>query len=299
MAKDMDKYFSETENWFLNQPTEIIDTCLVCGSTMHKQFNKGNEDIVICENCKFVWRKNQAPQAILNEFYNRSKAMLTWAEIKKTPDEELRQEEKYRAIWDYIYHNNIESVLDVGCGDGYFLCRINSNIKKCGIDPSHDYATEKGFPLYRSYEQFAESLHGSMKFDMITMFGVLEHLKHPNTDIKLYYQHLKPNGVLCIIVPNVESLIVKVLGTSTSTFCPQHLSYFSEDTLNELMFKHGFTPELTYTIEPEAQPIIRWMKGFHPYRDLGIQLTDPDINDRSILEAGRGYKIVAFYRKQK
>jgi 2-polyprenyl-3-methyl-5-hydroxy-6-metoxy-1,4-benzoquinol methylase len=297
----MEAYFNEVENWFFDRPVELIDTCIICGCTMHKHFDDNmlyGKDIVKCCECGFVWRKNQAPIEVLNEFYSNSKAIKTWADLKKTEDETFRQEEKYRHIWDYIYHNEIGSILDVGCGDGYFLRRIVSNCKKVGIDPSYEYAVEQGFPLYRSYERFNNSVHSAIKFEMMTMFGVLEHLKDPVAEINRYHKHLKPNGMMCIIVPNVESLIVKVAGTSAATFCPQHLWYYDEKSLNRLMTKQGFTPELAYTIEPETQPVLRWMKGFHPYCDLGIELTDPDINDRSIIEANRGYKLVGFFRKK-
>jgi 2-polyprenyl-3-methyl-5-hydroxy-6-metoxy-1,4-benzoquinol methylase len=301
MSKYMDDYFLEVDRWFMNQPTELKDTCIVCGCTMHKHFDDNmlfGKDIVKCGECGFVWRKNQPTQEVLNEFYASSKAMKSWSDLKKTPDESFRQEEKYRHIWDYIYHNEVKSILDVGCGDGSFLRRIMSDCRKVGIDPSYEYApAECGFPLYRSYERFQNSLHSAVKFEMVTMFGVLEHFKDPVAEIKRYYKHLKPNGIMCIIVPNVESLIVKTVGTVAATFCPQHLSYFSINTIEILLKKLGVDVELYYTIEPETQQVLRWLNGFHPYCDLGIELTHPDINDKTIIEANRGYKLVVFGRK--
>jgi hypothetical protein len=133
---------------------------------------------------------------------------------------------------------------------------------------------------------------------MITMFGVLEHLKNPKKEIQNYSSFLKENGFLCFIVPNVKSLVVETLKDACSTFCPQHLWYFDPLSLSNLLSSENFMIESYLTLEPEVQPILKKIKGFDPYQDIGFDLTDKDITSENIYKSGKGYKICAFFKRR-
>jgi 2-polyprenyl-3-methyl-5-hydroxy-6-metoxy-1,4-benzoquinol methylase len=240
----------------------------------------------------------QYTQEALNAFYEESEAMEDWSQIKDTAHEDQRQGAKFVNVWRYIHDNNIRSVLDVGCGNGFFLNHVKLGLERVGIEPSETARQKCEYPVYRDNNEFEESLHSALRFDMLTFFGVLEHVKDPIELLKGYSQYLKSDGRIGIIVPNVDSLLVQTLGHEAATFCPQHLWYFNIKTLNKLMAKAGFEPDEYLTVEPETQPILKKLRGFKPYDDIGITLTDQDINDMSILANKKGYKITAFYRRK-
>ena len=72
-------------------------------------------------------------------------------------------------------------VLDVGCGGGIFLSKLNKNFKKYGIDL--DKSSIKFAKKNFKYEFRAESLENDSfkknSFDLIIFRGVIEHLYNP------------------------------------------------------------------------------------------------------------------------
>jgi 2-polyprenyl-3-methyl-5-hydroxy-6-metoxy-1,4-benzoquinol methylase len=309
----MEQYFNDNTNWFKGKEREVISNCIICNTDMVSKdsFTDKSCDTIKCSKCGFTWQWYQPTQKTLNEFYKSSKPMELWTDIKKSTKETIRQGEKFSFIWDFIYHAGVKSVLDVGCGNGVFLDRLDSNIKRVGIEPNQNSYGKKPYKVYESYQHFVLSLPATdniinidrsdneYQYDMITMFGVLEHLKDPISEVKRYIKFLKKDGYFVVIVPNIDSLIVKTLGNHTSTFCPQHLWYYNASTLSGLLYKCGLDIDHYSTIEPETQPILRHLRGFNAYSDIGIQLTDRDINDDSIIDNALGYKIIGFFKKGK
>ena len=69
----------------------------------------------------------------------------------------------------------------------------------------------------------------NFKFDLITFWGVLEHLINPLTELKNAEKILETNGKILILVPNYNSKARKILGASTPTLNPrEHLHFFSQ-----------------------------------------------------------------------
>lgn len=96
------------------------------------------------------------------------------------------------------------SVLDVGCGDGYFIGNLPSSIPiRVGIDKSSQaIAFARAFhPDCTFYNQDAEFIVG--KFDIVTAIEVIEHIR----EVDLYsffntlYDRLNDNGRVIISVP--------------------------------------------------------------------------------------------------
>lgn len=287
------KFFKDNTEWFKAANIEHVGVCMICG----KGYDNSSEDhISVCSSCGFTWRISQPTQEVLDEFYADSNPVKQWAEIKSTLFESERQKDKFNFFFDYA--NRSHSVLDVGCGNGFFLNNLDACVGKVGIELSDDAADRCKFPVYRDYETFKDSAH-AFKYQMITLFGVMEHLKDPQVEIEKYAEFLEENGTIGIIVPNVDSLVVKVLKDECCTFCPQHLWYYNIKSLSALMKKAGFELLSWGTREPELQPILKKMKGLDPYLKLGFDLTDKDITENKIIDNGLGYKVCALYRRIK
>lgn len=290
------RYFQKTKQFFAGRDTEPVEFCLICGEK-HTLPEKSEGLIMQC-SCGFVWNCYQPTQKVLDEFYE-SEALEMWGDIKNTKSESIRQAEKYSFIYSYIKEMRIEKVLDVGCGTGFFLNNLDSSITKVGIEPSSKVKDYCGAPVYDSFEKFQESLHGKTKYDLITMFGVLEHLKDPKDMINKCMDYLTYDGCMAFIVPNVNSLVVQLLQEKCCTFCPQHLWYFNIATLHKLV-SPALELEAWTTRESELQPILKQLRGFpDPYVKLGFSLTDRDITEEQLLNNGLGYKIVSIFKKGK
>jgi 2-polyprenyl-3-methyl-5-hydroxy-6-metoxy-1,4-benzoquinol methylase len=127
------------------------------------------------------------------------------------------------------------SVLDVGCSSGGFLYQLkqrhSQDYKILGTDVSSgplDHAAKMGVPVARG--NFLTHDFGEL-FDALTFWAVIEHLFEPQLFLKKAASLLKPGGLCFILVPNMNSLAVRLLGSKYRYIFAEHLNYFTPQTL--------------------------------------------------------------------
>jgi len=69
------------------------------------------------------------------------------------------------------------------------------------------------------------------RFDAITFWAVMEHLADPVRFLSKAAELLAPGGYCFILVPNMRSLAVRLLGANYRYIMPEHLNYFNPATL--------------------------------------------------------------------
>ncbi|HCN37520.1 MAG TPA: hypothetical protein DIS94_07415, partial [Bacteroidetes bacterium] len=109
---------------------------------------------------------------------------------------------------------NSGSLLDVGCGSGLFLKSVSDVFNVSGIDVSKksiNFAREE-FGLDVSNKSLDDLISDGKKFDIITLWHVLEHFNNPVEDLKKIRNLLNENGVLIIEVPNWDSIKFQMSG---------------------------------------------------------------------------------------
>jgi 2-polyprenyl-3-methyl-5-hydroxy-6-metoxy-1,4-benzoquinol methylase len=131
------------------------------------------------------------------------------------------------------------AVLDVGCSTGAFLFQLTNQFsgqyEALGTDasgPALDYAESRGLAVIRG--NFLEQDFGRRKFRAITFWAVLEHVLEPKKFVEKAFAVLQPGGLCFVLVPNMESLAVRLLGSRYRYIYPQHLNYFTRKTLIQL-----------------------------------------------------------------
>jgi SAM-dependent methyltransferase len=94
-------------------------------------------------------------------------------------------------------------VLDVGCGTGEFLRLARSRYgASChGVDIDPVLADEARRPGVTVTVGELSSLPAEERFDLITMFHVLEHLTDPERTLAAALERLRPGGHLCVEMP--------------------------------------------------------------------------------------------------
>ena len=107
------------------------------------------------------------------------------------------------------------SVLDIGCGLGFFLSALNNKWEKYGLETSLDsikFITNY-YQNIKIYEGSIENnnLQSNKTFDVIFFYHVIEHLKKPLEAIKIIKTMLKPNGMLILGTPNNSSFVQKFI----------------------------------------------------------------------------------------
>ena len=135
------------------------------------------------------------------------------------------------------FNKEEKTILDVGAGTGDFLkvCK-NNNWKVLGIEPSLDarkIAEKKGIHLKENLLAVS-----NQKFDVITLWHVLEHVEDLKDTIKKLNSLLKPEGRIVIAVPNYKSYDAKFYKEHWAAFdVPRHLWHFSQTSIQKLFFE--------------------------------------------------------------
>ncbi|MFC7356160.1 class I SAM-dependent methyltransferase [Jejudonia soesokkakensis] len=129
-------------------------------------------------------------------------------------------------------------ILDIGAGTGEFLKEADNNGWEIyGIEPSpkaRELAKNKNVFLSKEFGELPDK-----KFDVITLWHVLEHLPSLDEEIKKIESFLKPSGILIIAVPNYKSYDAKFYKKHWAAYdVPRHLWHFSQQSMKLLFSKN-------------------------------------------------------------
>jgi 2-polyprenyl-3-methyl-5-hydroxy-6-metoxy-1,4-benzoquinol methylase len=173
------------------------------------------------------------------ERYYESENYISHTDSKKSFIDKVYQIVKKRALHNKLklinsFQTDEKSILDIGAGTGDFLkvCSEN-NWKIFGTEPSQkarNFAQEKNIILEENI-----SFYEKKKFDVITMWHVLEHVRNLSEYIKQLKSLLKENGRLIVAVPNFKSYDAKHYKQFWAAFdVPRHLFHFSQESIQKL-----------------------------------------------------------------
>ncbi|HET8736997.1 MAG TPA: class I SAM-dependent methyltransferase [Pricia sp.] len=136
------------------------------------------------------------------------------------------------------YANGNKSVLDVGAGTGDFLVAARkSGWSVTGVEPNPHArlrSQEKKMELLPDLESLPQR-----KFQVITLWHVLEHLPDLENQITKLRGHLEDEGTLIIAVPNFKSYDAEHYREFWAAYdVPRHLWHFSRIAIEALFSKH-------------------------------------------------------------
>lgn len=136
--------------------------------------------------------------------------------------------------------SNGKSILDYGCGTGEFLREMQENNWQVdGVEPS-DIANAKAQENTKGKICKNLSELDKRKFDVITLWHVLEHLHDLNGSIKNLHDLLNDSGTIFIAVPNLQSYDATHYQSFWAGYdVPRHLWHFNKDNMNQLLSKNG------------------------------------------------------------
>jgi 2-polyprenyl-3-methyl-5-hydroxy-6-metoxy-1,4-benzoquinol methylase len=208
--------------------------CLLCGSESRKfEFSTLNGTSVYqCDECTLAYVDPfpvNSADVYSTAYFDKS--LVAYDGMRPYRIERFGME-RITLIQKYVKSGKL---LDVGCGVGWFL----EAAKKSGFD-IYGQEISKELADFTSEELgiavFNEALDKiTHKFDVITMFDLIEHVMDPKELIIQCRGLLNPGGIIVAFTPNYDSLGIQVLKENSSLVCPPaHLTYFTKESVEKL-----------------------------------------------------------------
>ncbi|MBI5388565.1 MAG: FkbM family methyltransferase [Verrucomicrobia bacterium] len=275
--------------------------CPFCGGADAYAF-RDTADIVRCARCDTVFLRTRHKTEILEEIYQTYADDGSHMALPKT----LEQAAASNLMRDYFLKEILQftrptgRILDVGCGWGAFLL----NARAHGFEPSGLELTRKAvryandelrIPVVNT--QFLDTPYDAASLQVVTMNHVLEHLPQPREALDKVFRTLKPGGLFCGIVPNVDSFCSTTEREQWFWLDPNyHYVHYSPATLRKHLEAAGFKVERLYTTKGDY--------GLQQIRDAAVAV-HPELRDEAAFSAwlqrieadGHGEEIRFFARK--
>jgi SAM-dependent methyltransferase len=242
----------------------INHKCLVCNSynnSFHLRckdyFTSGEDfDIFKCNNCGFVFTKNPPPESEIGNYYNTG--------------DYISHSDSKKGLINFLFHfsrslmlhrkRNIISMttclksgtlLDIGCGTGYFAAFMQKHgWDVTGVEvneKAREYAKSRFDLEVLSGNEFAESIKG--QFDCIALWHVLEHFHDPLKYLSRINSLLKNDGVCIVAIPNSGSFDANYFRNYWAAYdVPRHLWHFDQVTFKMFSESHGLIVENISTL---------------------------------------------------
>lgn len=199
------------------------------------------------------------PQPKIDELdsYYESEDYISHTDSKKSLIDKLYQNVKRIMLNKKLkivssFNKNKGSLLDVGAGTGDFLnAAKNDGWSISGVEPNskaRNLANQKKIYLVEDIYQLP-----TQKYDVITLWHVLEHVPNLFEYIETLKSLLKKNGTLIIAVPNYKSYDAKYYKEFWAAYdVPRHLWHFSSNGIKKLFAKFNFKLENTLPMTYDA-----------------------------------------------
>lgn len=143
-------------------------------------------------------------------------------------------------------HKSSGKLLDIGCATGTLLeIAHRHKWESIGIEPSK-WASRIGKEKYG-----LDIIQGTLEtvklkeksFDAVSCLDVIEHVSSPRKLLTDVCKVLKKDGILCLVTPDIGSLTSKLMGENWWHIRPDHIYYFTEETLSLLLLSLGYKIE--------------------------------------------------------
>ncbi len=284
---------------------ENVETCPVCGTQDRDFFlSRFGLDIYRCTNCSHRYLSPRLKFDVAMKIY----ADDTVSDIYTQPLQVEIDEIKYQYgldLMDQLHLPAKNKIMDIGCGAGVFLKMAYKNRwNQCiGIDANERYADiyqeAKGIQFVSANFESLDPDKLGRDYDCISMWSVLEHLYDVHGILEVVRVLLKREGLLFILVPNVESLATRLMREMSPTFAWKHVSHFSPRSLKYLMNLHKLKCVHFETVITEIDNIKSYMSGEYPYHGYG----DPDglfdfITPEYIHKNHLGSRVIGIFRSK-
>lgn len=208
-----------------------------------------------CVSCGHIYNSAQLDSTEIKKLYDEFRNQ-EWR--NETPDQyfdritslgasESENSAKAKLLLDHLSDDTLPrggSLIDIGCGGGVLIHTLQNcfpgNWEFYGVEPTTsfaDLAARRTKADIRSV-MYESGLFPNCQFEVATCCQVLEHLSEPRGFLAHVHQDLVRDGWLYLEVPDISDF--SSLPSNHDRFMIQHVSYFSESVLRNLLESSSF-----------------------------------------------------------
>lgn len=238
---------------------EAITNCPVCKNDKAEAYlscidytvSRETFNVVQCSSCGFRYTNPRPAESEIAKYY-QAEEYISHSDTSKGLVNKL-----YLMVRNYTIGKKVKLInrlsrpspsaprhlLDIGCGTAEFLhASKESGWNVTGIEPS-EVARKNAEQKYGLTPLPQDKLFelNEKKFNVISMWHVLEHVHQLDRTIEQIKKILLDEGVLIIAVPNCDSPDAKKYGAHWAAWdVPRHLYHFTKKDIKTLFERSGF-----------------------------------------------------------
>jgi len=235
---------------------DVIKSCPICDNQKFETYitaadylvSGENFSVVRCLKCSFLFTNPRPSKEKISHYYhsdnyishvNKNASLFdkTYSTIRR-----FMVSYKLRLVVRHL-RNRVKApivhpcLLDYGCGSGNFLAEaVKKGFISMGFEPNGSVANislERGLDV-KLNDDFLYDESFNNKFDVITLWHVLEHIPDFMEKIKVLKLKLKPNGLFVIAVPEYRSFDSKFYKNDWAAWdLPRHLNHFDKESVKQ------------------------------------------------------------------
>ncbi len=236
-----------------------LQRCPVCGSsdlttflTCSDHYASGETfDIVSCGGCGFRFTQDFPDESEIGSYYE------TADYVSHSDTRKGLMNRVYHLVRKYMLAQKVKmtcslsglqkgDVLDIGCGTGYYLGAMKqAGWNTIGVEKSALAAEAARTHFGLTISDDLKEIEGESRFDVITLWHVMEHLQDLPQVFESLRRLLRPGGTLIVALPNSASYDAALYGEYWGAYdVPRHLWHFAPDTFARLAHREGFDIKL-------------------------------------------------------
>ena len=248
--------FSEPLNYYLNPIfNELIKLKLISKSNLRTISNKTRdkkikvikdlrtkiiflEKYITTNDYYSLLKYKDDDRKVLDKSKRKIANVKTFSRNIKTPI----IEDDYRRVNQFSKKLKNKDILDFGCGWGGFLRNIKNYKSLSGVELRKECTSFIKNNIQKI--DISDNINSfDKKFDIITMFHVLEHIPYQTEILKVLKSKLKNKGKIIIEVPHAEDFLIlqeELKEFKNFTFWSEHLILHTYKSLKSILLKSGF-----------------------------------------------------------
>lgn len=233
-------------------------------------------EVVVCTNCGAAFSDRIPEAKVFDDYYER----LSRVESAYRGGEDTEFDvDRFSKTADFIaerFTDKSIKIVDIGCGRGGLLHQLRQRgfTNLSGLDPSPGCAqvVDKLYKLKVAVGTITQNPLPKNHFDLMILFGVLEHLPEVKLALKALTENLAEEASILIDVPDATAFH-EWPDAPFQEFSIEHINYFAPISLTTLMDSCGFslTETLRWPLQYTKTTVMPHVKGLYKKRPPGAE----------------------------